>query len=61
MVKGGFMDYNEKSITQKINEAFRLSYRDRLDHILEKRAEYYMKRNCDLSIRYSLRNLIDKN
>ncbi|MCK9224103.1 MAG: hypothetical protein M0R46_01495 [Candidatus Muirbacterium halophilum] len=55
------MNTNESNITKKINDAFRLSYRDRLDYILEKKAEYYMKQNCDTSIKYSLKNLIEKN
>jgi hypothetical protein len=60
MVKGGFMPVPDQSITKKINDAFRLSYRDRLDYILEKKAEYFMKNNCDASIKYSLKNLIEK-
>lgn len=54
------MPVSDQSITKKINDAFRLSYRDRLDYILEKKAEYFMKKNCDASIKYSLKNLIEK-
>jgi len=58
LIKGGYME--KINYDERLKNSFRLNYRDRLDIILEKKAEYLLKRKDLEILKYPLSKLILK-
>ncbi|MGM0607010.1 MAG: hypothetical protein ACQESP_01195 [Candidatus Muiribacteriota bacterium] len=50
----------ENSIEKKLSDSFKMKSRDRLDYILQKKAQYIINKSKPDPIKYSLSILINK-